>query len=181
MSETKQAVRQVKDWIENFVLHYNFCPFAHKPFKQDTIRYFLSSANSADILVDEIIDELIRLKEENPEIIETTIMIVPNLFDNFEEFNQFSAVVDQILSSLKLVGVIQVATFHPRYQFGDLEKDDVRNYTNRAPFPIFHLIRESSVAFARGTYKDIESIPEKNMQTLLDMGLDEVLKNKNSV
>jgi len=85
-------------------------------------------------------------------------------------------VVDSIIDELKLEGVIQVASFHPDYQFADLDKDDVRNYTNRSPYPMFHLIRESSIERAR-EQMDTESIPDRNMDLLLDLGIEKVKKS----
>ncbi|MDX1812931.1 MAG: DUF1415 domain-containing protein, partial [Gammaproteobacteria bacterium] len=129
-----------------------------------------------DSLVDILIDELLLLSQADINDIETSILIMPNLFKDFEEYNQFGVILDQLIDSLKLNGVIQIATFHPDYQFADLAADDVRNYTNRSPYPLFHLIREDSVEKARASYPDIEEIPDKNMQKLESLGLDKVKK-----
>ncbi len=174
--QAEEPIKAVQQWLENIVLKYNFCPFAHKPFKNNTIRYYLSTAIDDGSLIDEIIDELLRLKQTQPTEIETTLIIIPQLLHDFAEYNQFAGILDSLIASLKLKGIIQVATFHPDYQFADLSVDDVRNYTNRSPYPIFHLIREDSVEKARATYPNIEEIPEKNMQTLLELGIDRVRK-----
>lgn len=169
-----EEVRKVKKWLQNIVIHYNFCPFAKKPFKQNKIRYFLSHAETVEALVDEVIDELLALHKADVNEIETTIMIVPGVLKDFEEYNEFGVVLDQLIASLKLTGIIQIATFHPDYQFADLDKEDVRNYTNRSPYPLFHLIREDSIEQARASYADIDKIPEKNMDKLETMGLENI-------
>jgi len=172
--DNQHIENKVKRWLESVVIRYNFCPFAKKPFKQNKIRFITSKATAAEILVDDLIDELLLLSQVDIEEIETSIVIAPEIFSDFDEYNQFGAVLDQLISSLKLQGIIQIATFHPDYQFADLSPDDVRNYTNRSPYPLFHLIREDSVEKARAVYADIEDIPTKNMDKLEQMGLEKI-------
>lgn len=174
-NEEALEIRKVKNWLEQIVIRHNFCPFAKKPFKQNTIRFFLSPSQSVYELVDDLLDELLLLSQSDAEDIETTIMIIPEVFANFEEYNQFGNVLDQLIDELKLSGIIQIATFHPDYQFADLSADDVRNYTNRSPYPLFHLIREASVEKARITFPDIDGIPIKNMEKLETMGIEQVI------
>jgi len=169
-----KVIEQTRRWVEQVVIQLNLCPFAAAPFKKDRIRYYVSHALDANQLVDELLEELILLKDTPAREVETTLFIVPNAFSSFDEYNQFGVILDQLIYSLKLQGIIQVATFHPDYQFSDLARDDVRNYTNRSPYPMFHLIREDSVERARNSYTEIESIPEKNMQKLLEMGINAV-------
>ena len=118
--------------------------------------------------------ELLLLAQSDPAEIETTLIVLPRLLQDFTEYNAFGEVLDGILAGLQLQGIVQIATFHPDYRFADLQQDDVRNYTNRSPYPLFHLIRESSVSQAREHYPDIESIPENNMRKLLEIGLETV-------
>ena len=174
--QNDKAVSATKNWLEHFVIAHNFCPFAAKPFNEDRIRYVSCSATDEDKLVNALVDEILFLKEAKQQETETTILIVPLMLADFLEYNQFLDVVDSIIHELKVEGVIQVASFHPDYQFADLDKDDVRNYTNRSPYPMFHLIRESSIEKAR-EQMDTESIPDRNMDLLLDLGIEKVKKN----
>jgi hypothetical protein len=123
-----------------------------------------------------LVDEIFFLKEAEQQQTETTIIIVPLMLSDFLDYNQFLNAVDLKIQELKVKGVIQVASFHPDYQFADLDNDDVRNYTNRSPYPLFHLIRESSIEKAR-EQMDTESIPDRNMDLLLNLGIDKVRKN----
>jgi len=175
--QNNNAVSATKSWLEHFVIAHKLCPFASKPFNEDRIRYVSCSATDEDELVNALIDEILFLKEAKHQETETTILIVPLMLADFLEYNQFLDVVDSIIHELKLEGVIQAASFHPDYQFADLDKDDVRNYTNRSPYPMLHLIRESSIEKAR-EQMDTESIPDRNMDLLLDLGIDKVRKNR---
>lgn len=170
----EKAVEQTKKWVEKIVIKHNFCPFAAKPFKQNTIRYVALHGAIESDLVDDIVNELSKLRDAKPEKIETSILVLTSCLTAFEDYNQFLDVIDAILEEMDLVGEIQVATFHPDYCFADLAPDDVRNYTNRSIYPMFHLIRENSVEAARETYPDVDQVPEKNMQLLEEMGIDAI-------
>lgn len=173
--QNDKAISATKNWLEHFVIAHNLCPFATKPFNEDRIRYVSCPATDEDTLVNVLVDEILFLKAANQQETETTILIVPFMLADFLEYNQFFDVVDSIIVELKVEGVIQVASFHPDYQFADLDKDDVRNYTNRSPYPMFHLIRESSIEKAC-EQMDTASIPDKNMDLLLDLGIEKVRK-----
>ena len=176
----QKATFETKQWIEKIIINHNFCPFAKKPFNQDKIRYAVSSATDSEKVVDDLVDELLLLHETPATEVETTILIVPNTLIDFDEYNQFLDVTDSALEELDLVDIIQVASFHPDYCFADLDVDDVRNYTNRSIYPMFHLIREDSVEHARATFKDVENIPDANMDLLLEIGLDAIRHQRNA-
>lgn len=167
------AVGATQRWLEHFVIRHNLCPFAAKPFRANRIRYADCSVNNEQALADALIEEILFLRDADPEVTETTVVIVPKMFADFADYNQFLDAVDLIVDRLGVAGVIQVASFHPRYQFADLDSDDVRNYTNRSPYPMFHLIREDSIETAR-TMMDTGSIPDRNMDLLLELGLEKV-------
>ena len=171
-----KITEQTKQWVENIVIKHNFCPFASKPFRQNTIRYAVSNAANENDLVDDLVDELAKLRDAKSDEIETSILILSSCLSDFEEYNQFLDVADAILEEMDLVGEIQVASFHPDYCFADLTPDDVRNYTNRSIYPMFHLIRESSVELARSNFPDVDLVPEKNMALLEEMGLSQIEK-----
>ncbi len=173
--ENEQYIKATKKWLEQFVIKHNLCPFAAKPFKQDKIRYVSYPVISEEELVTKLIEEILFLKEADAQDIETSIFVAPLILENFLDYNQFLAVVDSIIDELGVEGMIQVASFHPDYQFADLEPDDVRNYTNRSPYPMFHLIREDSIEKAR-EMMDVEAIPDRNMDLLLQLGIEKVNK-----
>ena len=174
-SETELVIEATKKWLEQFVIKHNLCPFAARPFKQQKIRYASYPVHDEEDFLPSLIDEIKLLRDADPQVIETSIVIGPSILANFLDYNQFLNVVDAVIDDLGVDGMIQVASFHPDYQFADLEQDDVRNYTNRSPYPMFHLIREDSIEKARGMM-DVESIPQRNMDLLLELGIEEVVK-----
>ena len=174
-AENKQIIQATRHWLEQFVIKHNFCPFAAKPFREKRIRYASYSVSTEEELVDRLVEEIILLKDVDPAEIETSIVIAPSILADFLDYNQFLNVVDAIIAELHVDGIIQVASFHPAYQFADLAADDVRNYTNRSPYPMFHLIREDSIEQARNML-DTEAIPQRNMALLLELGIDTIKK-----
>jgi uncharacterized protein len=166
-----QVIESTIEWLEKFVIKHNLCPFAVKPFRDNRIRYVSCPASNEKELADILIDEILLLKDADPNETETTLVIMPFVLTDFLDYNQFLNVVDSIIDNLNVKGDLQVASFHPDYQFADLEKDDVRNYTNRSPYPMFHIIREDSIEKAR-EMMDTESIPDRNMQLLINIGLE---------
>jgi hypothetical protein len=173
-----QIIEESRQWVRQIVIRHNLCPFAHKPDRNDVIRYSLSHAATEDELIDDLIDELLLLRDADTSKIETTILITPNCFCDFAHYNQFLDVIDMLISQFGLEGIIQVASFHPDYQFADLEFDDARNYTNRSLYPMFHLILEESIERARNTHPDVDSIPATNMALLEQIGLEEIKKQQ---
>ena len=174
-AESDRFIKATKNWLEQFVIKHNFCPFAAKPFKSNNIRYVSYAVTDEGELADKLIDEILLLKDANPQEIETSIVIAPTMLADFLDYNQFLNIVDAIIKELDAEGVIQVASFHPAYQFADLDVTDVRNYTNRSPYPMFHLIREDSIAKAR-EMMDVEAIPDRNMDLLVELGIENVKK-----
>lgn len=171
----EQYIVATKNWLEQFVIRHSLCPFAAKPFREDRIRYVSYPVTTEQELADRLIEEILLLVDADPQQTETSIVIVPNMLAEFLDYNQFLDVADSILAELKVEGIIQIASFHPDYQFADLSSDDVRNYTNRSPYPMFHLIREDSIEKARAMM-DVEAIPDRNMALLLELGIENVRK-----
>ncbi len=177
-----RVIDETRRWLKEIVLHHNFCPFAHKPFQQETIHYVVSEANEPAAVAEDLMQALLQLREfdtnadSDSGAMETTLLVTPCCFDDFADYNEFLNVVDLLIEQLHLEGVIQVASFHPDYQFAGLEADDVRNYTNRSLYPMFHLILEKHIAQARATHPDVTSIPQTNMDLLEKQGLAETLR-----
>lgn len=169
-------LEQTRKWVERIVIKHNFCPFAHKPSRHERIRYVVSKASSEEALINDLNHELILLRDADINQTETTLLIVPNCLQDFHDYNLFLDIADALIQQFNLEGVIQVASFHPNYQFADLDENDVRNYTNRSPHPMFHLILEDSIEKARFSYPNVELIPERNMDFLLNAGLEQTKK-----
>ncbi|MBS7351357.1 MAG: DUF1415 domain-containing protein [Comamonas sp.] len=159
-------------WLERAVIGLNLCPFAKGVHVKGQIHYVVSQATSAEEEAQDLHRELEALAESNPEQRDTTLLILPQVFADFLDFNDFLEVADAMVEELELAGILQVASFHPRFQFEGTEVDDVTNCTNRAPYPTLHLLREDSIDKAVEAYPEAEMIYERNMDTLEAMGLE---------
>ena len=157
-------------WLEKIVIGLNLCPFAKAVHIKNQIRFVVSPATKSDVLLADLKQELRLLVAADPQQIESTLLIHPDVLTNFVEYNEFLSVCDSAIEELELDGVIQVASFHPQYQFADTKVDDVTNYTNRSPYPTFHLLREESVTQAVELFPDAAGIYEKNIATLRKLG-----------
>jgi hypothetical protein len=167
----EDIIRRTRSWLEKAVIGLNLCPFAHAVHARNRIRYVVSSAETDDDLREDLLKELLHLKETDPEETETTLLIHPWVLDDFLDFNDFLDEADNAIMDLDLTGILQVASFHPRYQFADSTPDAIENYSNRSPYPMLHLLRESSIDRAIESHPDVDGIPDKNMDTLSRLGL----------
>jgi len=157
-------------WLERAVIGLNLCPFAKAVHTKKQIHYAISHATAAPELLDELRGELIGLAQAEPSVRDTTLWILPHQFPEFLEFNTFCAQGERVLVALDLVGVLQIASFHPGFQFAGTLPDDITNCTNRAPYPMLHLLRESSMDRAVAAYPQAETIYQKNIETLQALG-----------
>ena len=169
--ENEEIVAATKAWLEKAVIGLDLCPFAKAVHLRNQIRYVVSDAETPEALLADLLGELRTLAAADPEEIETTLLIHPRVFADFLDYNDFLDVADAAVADLGLVGDVQVASFHPLYQFAGTEPDDITNSTNRSPYPMLHLLREASVERAVATHPDTAGIPEKNMATLRRLGL----------
>ncbi len=163
-----------KKWIQAFVIDLKLCPFAAKPFKQDRIHYRVTLARSIDLLLEDFVKELKQLVQTPPESLETTLLIHPFMGLSLSAYLDIVEIANQTIEICELEGIVQVAGFHPEYQFEDSKSEDASNFTNRSPYPMLHLLREDSVSQAVDTYPDVEQIPNNNIITLLTLGEEEV-------
>jgi hypothetical protein len=161
-----EVLAATKAWLEKDVIGLNLCPFAQAVHAAGRIRYVVSEAQTVKALRADLIEELLFLKETDPEKVDTTLLIHPRVLEDFYEFNDFLDIADSVVNDLGLRGDIQVASFHPRYQFEGTEPDDVTNRTNRSPYPTLHLLREASVERALENYPDPDEIPQRNIETM---------------
>lgn len=159
-------IASTKKWIETFVIQHNLCPFAKKPFLKNTIRYEVYEGTDWEELGIILQDECLFLKNTPKSSTETTILIIPNALNDFNEYLDYLDFANRLIFALRLDSVLQIASFHPDYQFDGTTKAAVTNYTNRSPFPLLHLLREESVEAALVHYEEPESIPDRNMETM---------------
>ena len=169
MSE-EEILGATRHWLEKAVIGLNLCPFAKAVYVKNQVRLVVSRARHADDLLEELDRELDLLVATPAEEIDTTLLIHATLFEDFLDFNDFLEVVDGVVEEHALEGVIQLASFHPRFQFDGTEPDDISNYTNRAPFAMLHLLREASVEKAVEAFPEAEAIFEENIKTLEKLG-----------
>lgn len=150
----------------------NLCPFARGVSVRGQVRYTVSDAVSTDALLGDFENELSLLSLAEPGQVDTTLLIVPFVLGDFLDYNDFLDQADAALVRMGLEGVIQVASFHPRYQFAGTDPGDITNYTNRSPFPILHLLREASVDAAVAAFPEAELIFQQNIDTMQRLGID---------
>ena len=165
-------VNETRRWIVSFVIDLGLCPFAERFFKAETIRYAVTDAADEESLLRDLGRELRTLVAAPRTEIETTLLIHPHALTDFIDFNDFLGAADAAVEQLGLEGVLQVAAFHPQFQFAGTEADDVTNATNRSPYPTLHLIREASIDRAVQAFPEAEQIYEVNMRTLEKLGAD---------
>lgn len=170
LSSDEQMLSLTVRWLERAVIGLNLCPFAKSVHVKGQIHYRLSHATQKQELLQVLQEELQALQATDPAVRDTTLLVLPDCFPDFLDFNDFLQDADDVLYTLGLDGTLQIASFHPRFQFAGTTEDDITNFTNRAPFPVLHLIREASIARAVEAFPDAEMIYEKNMRTLEDLG-----------
>ncbi len=157
-------------WLERAVIGLNLCPFAKGVHTKGQVHYAVSHAASEQELLELLRSELLDLHRLPAQTRDTTLLIVPGLMEDFLRFHDFLKRADKVLRRCGLEGVLQIASFHPQFQFTATEEDDISNFTNRAPFPILHLLREDSIDRAVAAFPEAGAIFEKNMQTLASLG-----------
>jgi uncharacterized protein len=165
------VIAATRDWIERAVIGLNLCPFAKSVYLSNRVRFEVSEARTADALLGALERELRALARAAPEEVETTVLIHPHVLTSFLDYNDFLDVADAAIERLDLTGILQIASFHPDYQFAGTAPDDVTNYTNRSPYPMLHLLREESVERAVDAYPGAERIPERNIETMRRLGV----------
>ena len=166
----EEVLAKTRHWLEAAVIGLNLCPFAKAVYVKNQVRLVVSKARHADDLLEELDRELDLLVGTPAADIDTTLLIHATLFEDFLDFNDFLEVAEDVVDEHGLEGVIQLASFHPQFQFEGTEADDISNYTNRAPFAILHLLREESVARAVEAFPQADTIFEANIVVLEKLG-----------
>lgn len=164
----------VRNWIEQVVIGLNFCPFARKPYDEKRVSIVINNATEDDAILETVLSELLRLENSTASELETTLIVLPDAYPDFMEFNSLLHVLNNVLEIEGFEGMFQIASFHPDYQFAGTEPDARENFTNRAPFPILHLIREDSIEKVLALHPDPDSIPENNIKRLNQLSEDQL-------
>lgn len=164
------VVAHTRAWLIRAVVGLNLCPFAGAVHARHQVRYVVSDATDCDTLLADLEDEMQRLVAADPALVDTTLLIHPGVLQDFLDFNDFLALADAALRRAGLEGVLQVASFHPGFQFAGTGVDDVTNATSRSPYPTLHLLRERSVDRAVAVFPQAETIYDANRRTLQALG-----------
>jgi len=162
--EERKIISRVHHWIEKAVIGLDLCPFTKSVYRQNKLRCWVSESKQVDALMLDLYQQCQYLIE-TPEI-ETTLLIIPHQLQDFADFNQVLDQVDALIAAYQWTGIFQIASFHPDYQFDNTSVNDRENWSNRSPYPILHILRESSVERALAGYPNPERIPETNTRTL---------------
>ena len=166
----EEILSQTRAWLEKAVIGLNLCPFAKAVYVKNQVRLVVSHARHADDLLEELDRELDLLVATPVEKLETTLLIHASMFEDFLDFNDFLEIAEGVVDEHGLEGIVQLASFHPQFQFEGTEPDDIGNFTNRAPFAILHLLREESVGRAVETYPEVDTIYQNNIKTMQQLG-----------
>jgi hypothetical protein len=166
-----EVLQLTQRWLERAVIGLNLCPFAKAEHRHGRIRYRVSAAQSTDALTQHLAEEIEHLLAADPAVTETTLLIHPQVLGDFLDYNDFLDLADRLLERADPGAQLQIASFHPHYQFGGTAAHDIENYTNRSPYPMLHLLREASVEGATKAFPDAAHIYERNIATLKQLGL----------
>jgi hypothetical protein len=166
------ALAETRAWGERAVIGLDRGPFAKAPQVNGQVRYVLSEARDAEALLEALQAELETLAEADPLLLETTLLVHPHVLTDFAAFNDFLDPAEDLLEAMDLVGIVQIASFHPDFQFEGTQADDIGNATNRSPYPTLHLLREASIERAVEAFPDPAAIFEANLATLEALGAD---------
>jgi hypothetical protein len=156
--------------LERAVIGLNLCPFAAAVYRGGRVRFRVSDQKFASGLLQELCSELLFLNGADPQECETTLLIHPDVLRDFVDYNEFLGVCDAAIADAGLEGELQVAGFHPEFQFAGTQPADIENYTNRSPYPMLHLLREASIERAVAAAPDTQEIYERNIRTLQSLG-----------
>lgn len=170
MDDAQFCLQRTREWVEKAVVGLQLCPFAVPVHRAGLIHYEISEQTDTVGLLQDLERALLTLHQTPAQEMETTLLIHPRALLDFHEYNDFLDLADALVESLDLTGELQVASFHPQYQFAGTQPDDIENYTNRSPYPMLHLLRETSISRAVAGALDADAISDRNIRTLRRLG-----------
>lgn len=168
----EQVILAVRNWVETLVVGMNLCPFAKRELVKNRVRFVATAATTQEQLLQVLRAELELLNTDSA--IETTLLIHPDVLQNFYDFNDFLHDADSLLVEMEEEGIYQIASFHPDYRFGGTSPSDAENYTNRSPYPVLHLLREDSLERVIADYPNVDDIPQRNIELMNELGRDKL-------
>lgn len=177
--DSQNIIQQTQNWIDKFVIDLNLCPFASSPFRSNNIEYIVNFEGSIENHLQQLADCFIKLDTDST--LETSFLIFSNSYHSFSDYLDLLDLANHLLKDLDYEGTYQIASFHPNYQFEESEKNDASNFSNRSPYPMLHLLRESSLEKAIDNYSNTKQISEKNIQTLRNIGFQKLNKQLNNI
>ena len=113
-SDSQAVIAAVRHWIVRAVIGLNLCPFAKAVHTKDQIRYVVSDASDLEGMLTTLEAELRALIDADPNRIDTTLLIFPQAFADFMDFNDALFFAELLLGQLRLEGELQIASFHPK-------------------------------------------------------------------
>ena len=170
--DAAQVEADTRRWLERAVIGLNLCPFAKAVYVKQQVRIVVSDASTDRALLEELGEELALLRDTPSEQTDTTLLVHPQVLHDFLDYNDFLDKADAMVEVLDLAGELQVASFHPDYQFAGTQPDDAENLTNRSPYPTLHLLREDSITRAVEVYPEPDAIIERNIATMRALGVE---------
>ena len=174
MQQTQRVEQEIRQWLQQVVVGLNLCPFAARPLEHDAIRIQVSQCSDEASLLQTLFDEIRLLQETPTRELETTLLVLTDVLQDFNEFNQFLDLSDQLLLDRNWQDEFQIATFHPQYCFQDTAPDAAENLTNRSPYPVLHLLRQASLTKALESYPEPEAIPQRNIERMQALSVQEI-------
>lgn len=168
--DSDTLIAQTQRWLERAVIGLNLCPFAKSVHIKNQIRYVVSDARDEQAVLEDLHRLLEEVAQADPEQVDTALLILPHALADFMDYNDFLEIADGLLERMELDGVLQIASFHPRYQFEGSQPDDIENYTNRSPYPMLHVLREESLDRAVEAYPDASEVYLRNEETMRKLG-----------
>jgi len=171
-----QEIEKTKRWIEKFVIKLDLCPFAKHPFSNGKIHFAVETSDQIEVQLTSFWDEVERLETADSKDISNSILIFPTGLDDYFDYLELIDLCEGLLKLQKVDDLFQLASFHPNYLFEGLDSDDLKNFTNRSPYPMIHILRVEEVSAAIKFYDDVDEIPKKNKATLEELGLEKINK-----
>jgi hypothetical protein len=174
LNNPRQVEQEIRQWLQQAVIGLNLCPFAARPLQQGSVRIQVTDCEDEAALLQVLFDELLLLQETPAQSIETTLLVLTQVLQSFEDYNQFLDLAEQLLADRDWRGVFQIASFHPGYRFQGVPADSPENLTNRSPYPVLHLLREETLHRVLEDYPEPEKIPQQNIQTMRDLSAEQI-------
>jgi uncharacterized protein len=172
LNDRVDVIGDTRRWLERAVIGLQLCPFAASVYNGGRVRFRVSEQVSSEALLEELCAELVWLQAQEMTACETSLLIHPLVLTDFIAYNDFLSQCDAALADLGLEGELQIASFHPDYQFAGTNRDDIENYTNRSPYPMLHLLREASIERAVSGLRDSAEIYRRNVRTMRTLGIE---------